>query len=66
MNVVPHSLSSPDLAPCNFLKDCHFDAIETELQAMLNPLTEHNFQDAFEKMAQALTVHTCKMALLQG
>jgi hypothetical protein len=34
--------------------------MEAELQAALNTLTEHNFQDAFKKMADVLgTVHTC-------
>jgi hypothetical protein len=49
------------LAPCSFslfpwlkikLKDCHFDTIEmieADLQAVLNTLTEHNFQDAFKR-----------------
>jgi hypothetical protein len=34
------------------LKGCHFDTtevIEAESQAVLNTLTEHNFQDAFKK-----------------
>jgi hypothetical protein len=34
------------------LKGCHFDTIEVieaESQAVLNILTEHNFQDAFTK-----------------
>jgi hypothetical protein len=34
------------------LKDCHFDrveVIEAESEAMLNTLTEHDFQDAFKK-----------------
>jgi hypothetical protein len=34
------------------LKGCHFDKIEmieTESQAVLNTLTEHDFQDAFRK-----------------
>jgi hypothetical protein len=34
------------------LKGCHFDTIdviEAELQAVLNTLTEHDFQDAFKK-----------------
>jgi hypothetical protein len=33
------------------LKGCHFDTIEvieTESQAVLNSLTEHDFQDAFK------------------
>jgi hypothetical protein len=45
------------------LKGRHFDTIEVieaESQAVLNTLTEHNFQDAFKKMAKALgTPHTC-------
>jgi predicted helicase len=33
--------------------------IEAGLQAMVNTLTEHDFQDAFKKMAETLgTVHT--------
>jgi hypothetical protein len=43
------------------LKGRHFDTtevIEAELQAVLNSLTEQDFQDAFQ-MAEALgTVHT--------
>jgi hypothetical protein len=34
------------------LKGCHFDTvevIEAESQVVLNTLTEHGFQDAFEK-----------------
>jgi hypothetical protein len=59
--VVVPSLYSPDLAPCDFsllprlkikLKGRRFDTIdvvEAELQAVLNTLTEHDFQDAFKK-----------------
>jgi hypothetical protein len=35
------------------LKGCHFDTtdvIEAELYAVLNTLTEHDFQDAFKKL----------------
>jgi hypothetical protein len=54
----PHPPYSPNLAPCDFtlfpqlkmkLKGCCFDTIEVieaELQAVLNTLTEHDFQDA--------------------
>jgi hypothetical protein len=38
-------------------ESCHFDTtqvIEAELQAILNSLTEHDFQDAFKNMAEAL------------
>jgi transposase len=61
ITVVPHPSYSPDLAPCDFslfprlkikLKGRHFDTIdvmEAESQAVLNTLTEHDFQDAFEK-----------------
>jgi hypothetical protein len=60
ITVVPCPPSSPDLAPCDFsvsplkmkLRGCHFDTvemIEAELQAVLNTLTEHDFQDAFER-----------------
>jgi hypothetical protein len=39
------------------LKGRYFDTIEVieaELQAVLNTLTEHNFQDAVKKMAETL------------
>jgi hypothetical protein len=57
MTVVPHSPYAPDLAPCNFslfprLKGRCFHTtgvIEAESQAVLNTLTEHDFQDAFTK-----------------
>jgi hypothetical protein len=77
MTVVPHPPYSPDLAPCDLslfprlkikLKGRRFDAIEVieaELQAMLNTLTEHDFQDAFKKMAEALVImHICGWGLL--
>jgi hypothetical protein len=51
------------------LKGLHFDTlevIEAESQAMLNTLTEHDFQDAFKKMAEIMgRVHTCEMGLLR-
>jgi hypothetical protein len=44
------------------LSGCHFDTnevIEAESQAVLNTLTEHDFQDATKKTAEALgMVHT--------
>jgi hypothetical protein len=44
------------------LKGRHFDTIEVmeaELQAVLNTFTEHDFQDAFKKIAEVLRiVHT--------
>jgi hypothetical protein len=50
------------------LKGRHFDTIEVmeaELQVVLNTLTEHDFQDAFRKMAESLVmVHTCGRGLL--
>jgi hypothetical protein len=50
-------------------KGCHFDiikVIKAELQAVHNTLTEHNFQDAFNKMAEALgMVHTRRRGLLR-
>jgi hypothetical protein len=66
MTVIPHPPYSPDLAPCNFslfpqlkikLKGYHFntiEVIEAESQAVLNTLTEHDFQDEFKKIAEAL------------
>jgi hypothetical protein len=51
-------------------KHCHFDitkVLETESQALLNTLTEHDFQDAFKKMAQTLgMVNTRRRGLLRG
>jgi hypothetical protein len=44
------------------VKSRHFDTtevMEAESQAVLNSLTEHDFQDAFKKMAEALgTAHS--------
>jgi predicted helicase len=52
------------------LKDHSFDTIEVieeESQAVLNTLTEHDFQDAFKKMTEALgMVYTCRRGLLRG
>jgi hypothetical protein len=51
------------------LKGSHFDAIEVieaESQAVLNTLTEHDFQNAL-KMAEVLgTLHTLKRGLSLG
>jgi hypothetical protein len=38
------------------LKGCHFDTIEAESQEVLITLTEHDFQDTYKKMAEALGV----------
>jgi hypothetical protein len=63
MTIIPHqtSLSLFPLLKIK-LKGCHFDTIEVieaESQAVLHTLTEHYFQNAFKKMAEALgTVHT--------
>jgi hypothetical protein len=52
------------------LESRHFDrigVIEAESQAVLNTLTEHDFQNAFKKMAEALgTVYARVRELLQG
>jgi hypothetical protein len=51
MIVVPKSHYSPFLAPYDFTVSRHFDAtevIETESQAVLNTLTEHDFWDVFK------------------
>jgi hypothetical protein len=52
------------------LKDNHFETIEVidaESQVVLDNLREHDFQDAFKKIAKALeTVYTCGKGLLQG
>jgi hypothetical protein len=43
------------------------EMIETELQSVLNTLTERDFEDAFQKVAEALgTVHTHGKGLLRG
>jgi predicted helicase len=51
------------------LKGSHVDTnevIEEELKEVLNNLTEHDFQDVFKKMAEALgTVHTRERGLLR-
>jgi hypothetical protein len=57
MTVISHSPYSPNLVLCCFslflqLKIGHFDTIEmidAESQAILNTLTEHDFQDVFKK-----------------
>jgi hypothetical protein len=60
LTVVPHPPYTPDLGTCDFslflrlkikLKGRNFDkieVIEAELQAVLNTVTEHDFQDAFK------------------
>jgi hypothetical protein len=52
MTVVHHLHYSSDLAPLRLLSvSRHFDTIEVmdaKLQAVLNTLTEHDFQDAFK------------------
>jgi hypothetical protein len=50
------------------LKGRHFDIVEVmeaELQAVLNTLTEHGFQDAFKNGRNAGTVHTRGRGLLR-
>jgi hypothetical protein len=60
---------SPITHDPNSLKGPHFDTvevIEAESQAVLNTLTEHDFQDTFKKLAEALgTVHTRGRGLLR-
>jgi hypothetical protein len=52
------------------LRGHHFDIIEVikaEPRAVPNALTEHNFQEAFKKMAEAVgTMHTRGREQLQG
>jgi predicted helicase len=52
------------------LKDRHVDIVEVneaESQAMLNTLTEHDFQDAFKKVTETLgTVYSSGRGLLRG
>jgi hypothetical protein len=64
MTVVPHPTYFSLFPRLRIkLKGRHFDTtevIKAELQALLNTQTEHDFQDAFKKMSEALgTVHTC-------
>jgi hypothetical protein len=51
------------------LKDRHFDTIEVieaESQAVLNTFTEHDFQDAFKQMLEALgRAHMRRRGLLR-
>jgi hypothetical protein len=50
MTVVQNPSQSSVSAPCDFYVFRHFDTIdliEAELQAVLNTLTEDDFQDAF-------------------
>jgi hypothetical protein len=52
------------------VKGSHFDTTEvTEAESLvvLNTLTEHDFQDAFQKMAEALIiVHMHRMVIILG
>jgi hypothetical protein len=71
MTVVPHSPYFILFLRLNIkLKCSHFDrieVIEAESQAVLNSLTEHDFQDAFQKMVEALgTVLTSGRELFRG
>jgi hypothetical protein len=50
MTVVRHPPYSPGFSPYDCFVSCHFyaiEVIEAESQAVLNILTEHDFQDAF-------------------
>jgi hypothetical protein len=61
MAVIPHPPYSPDFAPCDFflftemklkLKGRRFDTtgeIQAESQRVPGPLTEKDFQEAFQK-----------------
>jgi hypothetical protein len=61
MAVIPHPPYSPDFAPCDFflfpkmklkLKGRQFDSteeIQPESKRMLDPLTEKDFQETFQK-----------------
>jgi hypothetical protein len=69
MTIVPHQPYLSLFPRLNLkLKDHHFDTTEVteaESQTVLNTLTEHDFQDAFKQMAEALgTAHTRRMGLL--
>jgi hypothetical protein len=77
MTVVLHPFYLPDFPLCDFplfprlkirLKGRHSDSIEVieaESQAVLNTLTEHDFQDAFKKVTEEFgTVCTHRTELL--
>jgi hypothetical protein len=76
MAVIPHSLYSPDFAPCDFflfpkmklkLKGCWFDAIE-EIQAKLQRVLDTDkkgFTGSIPKMEELVgLVSTCRRELL--
>jgi hypothetical protein len=70
MTVVPHPSYFSLFSILKLkLKGCHFDTteeIEAESQAVLNILTEHDFQNEL-KMAEALgTVHTSGRGLFRA
>jgi hypothetical protein len=71
MTVIPHpSYVSPFPRLKINLTAQHFDtteAIEAQWWVVLNTLKEHDFQDAFKKMAEELgMVHTSERRLLRG
>jgi histone-lysine N-methyltransferase SETMAR len=78
MTVIPHPPYSPDLATSDFslfphlkvkLKGRHFDTvevIETESQAVLNTVTEHDFQDVFQKCQKRWNGAYSRRGLLGG
>jgi hypothetical protein len=52
MSLIPHPPYFSVFPIENKTEDCHFDTVEVmeaESQAVLNTLTEHNFQNAFKK-----------------
>ena len=60
IKTVPHSLYSPDLAPCDFclfpkLRGCRYETIEEMKEAMtkvIDTLTQEDFHGAFQKLLE--------------
>jgi predicted helicase len=56
------------LVPCGFSISHYVDiteVVKADSQVVVNTLTEHDFQDAFKKIVEALgTVHICRRGLL--
>ena len=60
IKTVPHSPSSPDLAPCDFwlfskLRGCRYESIEEMKEAVtkvIDMLTQEDFHGAFQKLLE--------------
>ena len=60
IKTIPHSLYSPDLAPCDFwlfpkLRGCRYETIEEMKEAVMkviDTLTQEDFHGAFQKLLE--------------